>query len=424
MPRQDSTVHQLRTRFGQVAGTIGEALGGEFPHVVALVAKWDAADLVPGLSDMDFRVICRDGTTPEDWVHIDRTAGRIHLEMVRTHPEWNRINEHTAGAGMTVAEVADERFHNPEYAIWSLWWGRGDWLEKVKAQIAARSFSATDEHLHLSKFLNYYGPYQVGIDPGINLGPMAPKYPLHSRCWHYFSPPMLSAASLLFRRNLTGKRESLGWLRDNGFITEQVDAVLEQVNAHYETPELSDAGRLETFEKKLLTAFEQLLPRLLSSIEHLDIARTAPWPAVKQQLAAIVPDPVGQLMDYLRWTRIRAARYYFYINAPEHFQTALLLKEEWVWVKKFTVTIFELLRKLAGDQSLMPVPCLARLGVELDVRESSAVQSMLASETVDRASENRRRFYETAVDQFPVYYRVLERALAMVMKSHPGAPTT
>jgi len=39
------------------------------------------------------------------WVAIDRAAGRIHLEMVREHPRWNRINEHTPGACLTTLAV-------------------------------------------------------------------------------------------------------------------------------------------------------------------------------------------------------------------------------------------------------------------------------------------------------------------------------
>ena len=92
-----STHDELRTHFEMVASTVGQRLSEGNPHVMALVAKWEERDLVPGLSDMDFRVICDDGATVDDWVEIDRLAGRIHLDTVRAHPQWNRINEHTAG---------------------------------------------------------------------------------------------------------------------------------------------------------------------------------------------------------------------------------------------------------------------------------------------------------------------------------------
>ena len=78
-----STLDELRRQFEAVATTVGEGLSAANPHVIALAAKWDKADLVPGLSDLDFRVICDDTTTVDDWVEIDRLTGQLHLEMVR-----------------------------------------------------------------------------------------------------------------------------------------------------------------------------------------------------------------------------------------------------------------------------------------------------------------------------------------------------
>ena len=126
-----SRLEELRLHFEAVASILGEQLSRANHHVLALVAKWDKTDLVPGLSDMDFRIICDDQTTVDDWVEIDRVMGRIHLQMVRAHPEWNRINEHTAGCGLTVAEVMNKSFYTPEYAVWHLWWGQGQWLDRI-----------------------------------------------------------------------------------------------------------------------------------------------------------------------------------------------------------------------------------------------------------------------------------------------------
>src|SRR5687767_8233230 len=131
---------ELRGHFGAVAATTAEQGARASRHVVALVAKWDPDDLVPGLSDLDLRVICDEETTTQDWVEIDRAVGRIHLELVRAHPEYNRINEHTAGAGLTIAETLDDRFHNPGYAVWHQWWGRGEVVEPIRRQVASRPF--------------------------------------------------------------------------------------------------------------------------------------------------------------------------------------------------------------------------------------------------------------------------------------------
>jgi len=101
------TLNRMQSDFQSVAQVIASGLAAFSPRVIALAAKWQRDDLVPGLSDLDFRLICADETSVEEWIEIDREIGRIHLKMVTEHPEWNRINEHTVGAAMRVSEVLD-----------------------------------------------------------------------------------------------------------------------------------------------------------------------------------------------------------------------------------------------------------------------------------------------------------------------------
>ncbi len=409
-----SRLQELRSHFEAVASTIGQQLSKASPHVQALVAKWDKTDLVPGLSDMDFRIVCDDQTTVKDWIEIDRATGQIHLKMVRAHPQWNRINEHTAGAGMTVAEVINKKFYNPEYAVWHLWWGQSIWIYDLISYLASRAFGYSDEHFHLARFLNYYSPYIHGIDPGHNLGQFKDKYPLHSRCWHYFAPPMLSAASLLARRNLPGKREGLAWLRDNGFVAEQVDAVLEQVDAHYQTGELADPKRAKKFEDFLFTAFEQIYQPLCDSIRNLTIDLTAPREDIKKQLASNEPEPLEMLMEHLRWARTRAGRYYFYLNAPKHFSTKGLMSDELVWVRNLTKPVFDTLGKVLDDQKLTPQQCLSGLGIEASPIEQKAISHMFDMAAWSSGEELLGQLYRGAVELYPHYYGLLERALVQV----------
>ena len=69
MSRQD--VDYLRRQFEAVNSTIASQLSATNPHLVALVTKWDKADLVPGLSDLDYRIICDDDARPDDWIDMD-----------------------------------------------------------------------------------------------------------------------------------------------------------------------------------------------------------------------------------------------------------------------------------------------------------------------------------------------------------------
>ncbi len=411
-----STLDELRTHFEAVASTVAEGLSKDNSHVVGLVAKWEKRDLIPGLSDLDFRVICDDDTTVDDWIDIDRLAGRIQLEMVRAHPEWNRINEHTAGAALTVSEVLDGRFSNPEYAVWTLWWGRQDWFDRLKVRTAVREFDATDEHYHLSRFLHYYSPYIHGIDPPVNLGQFEPKYALHSRCWHYFAPPVLSAAAVLARRNFSGKWEGLTWLRDSGCVAEQIDAVFRQLDAYYDTPEQTDDHRMHVFEELLFSGFEQLFPLLVESIEHLDVDRSAGPAELKGQLASSESDPLATLIENVRYARIRAGRYYFYVNAPDHFDVSRLFYYELIWIKKLTDPIVANLRTLLGDQTLGPEQCFDRLGVRIEEIHRRALNDLwdLASRSRDDAAVP--GLFEQAIDLFPYYYRLIEQALGQMRK--------
>jgi hypothetical protein len=409
------TQDELRKHFEAVASIVAGGLSEGNPHVVGLVAKWEKRDLIPGLSDLDFRVICDDDTSVDDWIAIDRLAGRIHLEMVRAHPEWNRINEHTAGAALTVSEVLDGRFSNPECAVWTLWWGRQDWFDRLKARTAAREFDAADGQYHLSRFLHYYSPYIHGIDPPVNLGPFEPKYALHSRCWHYFAPPILSAAAILAHRNFPGKWEGLTWLRDNGHVAQQIDGVFQQVDAHYDTPEQTDAHRMQAFEDLLFSGFEQLFPLLVASIEHLDIDRSAGPAELKRQLAASVNDPLATLIENVRYARIRAGRYYFYVNAPDHFDVSRLFYYELNWIKRLTDPIVANLRTLLGDQTLSPQQCFDRLGLRIEEIHRRALDHLWDLARRRRHDAALPGLFEQAVDLFPHYYRLIEQALDRIL---------
>jgi hypothetical protein len=376
---------------------------------VALVAKWSKDDLVPGLSDLDFRVVCDESATPEDWVQIDWHVGRIHRQMVAEHPEWNRINEHTAGAGVALAELRDARLHHPEYAVWTVWWGRDDWARQLRSRTLTRPLSAIDEQYHLSRFLAYFSPYQHGIDPPINLAQFEPKYALHSRCWHYFAPPMLSAATLLARRHFRGKHEGLKWLVEHGHAAEQAAAVLAQVEAHYETPELSDPARLERYEQLLYTAFEQLLQPVCEAIELVKLPQGASWREIKDHLRSHHVDPLVELLELVRFSRIRAGRYYFYLNAPEHFSAERQIVGEHSWTKMLVSSVVKTLRELHG-QPLSPVECFTRLGIEPSAAQLEALEFMVELAAQDAAQIPLRERYRKAIDVFPDYYFLAEQA--------------
>src|SRR5438093_485539 len=168
--------------------------------------KWADEDLVPGLSDLDARVICP-GATAEDWVRLDACLGDVHRAMVVARPELARLLEHTPGMGLTVEELRDPRRYYPECGTWTL---PGSGLAGVRATLAARCWDERDRAYHLKRFAAYLMPYDPDMDPPINLmGALRSRYPYHSRTLHYLAPALLSAASLVERTPFSGKRAAL-----------------------------------------------------------------------------------------------------------------------------------------------------------------------------------------------------------------------
>ena len=402
--------------FQSVADTIAGGLQRANRHFIGVAGKWRKSDLVPGLSDLDVRIICDADTAGDDWVEIDRVIGEVHLDMVRRHPEWNRINEHTAGAAMTVAEVMDERFYNPEYPVWDVWTGPRKWLDNLKVYVRKRPFGYSDEYFHFSRFLTFFSPYIHGIDPAINLGEFEPKYALHSRCWHYFAPPMLSAANLLAGCNLESKLDGIRWLTKNGPIRKQAGEVLRQVDAHYETSELGDEQRLARFEKFLYEGFKVIYPVICDSLRHLIIDPSADRKKARYILAENQPAASEMLMENLRWARTRTARYYFYSNAPDHFDARHFMAGEMAWLRKLTRPLFRIFQKILGVQECSPKDCLAMFCISVDKEDERAIEQLFEMALLDGKDHERlKAAYKEAVNNFPIYYRLLDKAVAVVL---------
>jgi hypothetical protein len=280
----------------------------------------------------------------------------------------------------------------------------------LRSRTLLRPLAAIDEHYHLSRFLSYFSPYIHGIDPPINLGEFEPKYALHSRCWHYFAPPILSAATLLARRHCSSKREGLQWLVDHGPASKQAAEVLKQVDAHYATPEKDDPQRLEQFEQLLFTAFEELLQPVCGSIEFLDLPSKASRRQLQQHLAERHPDPLVELLELVRFARIRAGRYYFYLNAPAHFSAERQLVGEHSWTKMLVRTTFKTMRELHGSAELSPAECFRRVGIEPGVRQLEGLRFMVDLAEQDVADIPLRTCYRDALELFPEYYGLMEQA--------------
>ena len=140
-------LQQLMQRYGAY---VQDALGGKY---VAMTAKWPAEDLVPGLSDIDFRVVLAEGAVPGDWVVADRACGEIHARVACERPDWWRMLEHTPGCGLSLGELRREQWYHPEYHTWQACHGDAGQIQAVLEEYGKRPWDRRDEDYHLGRFL-------------------------------------------------------------------------------------------------------------------------------------------------------------------------------------------------------------------------------------------------------------------------------
>jgi hypothetical protein len=353
---QPETIAESKGPFDEFAVRLFEATHEVFPPFASLWAKWERRDLIPHLSDFDSRLVCSGPMRPRDWVELDRLMGEIHLGLLKSRPDWARILEHTPGVAVTYEEMLDEDLFHPETQQWSLYLsrdGRGAELERYHRKIA---WGRRQEFYFLKRFLYFYGPYQRGIDPPINLGAWSAQYALHSRLWHYFVPALQAALSLYERRIVRGKYEALeGWMAH--LPREAVLCrVREMLEKRYETAELADDVLLAGLEEELFACLGTVLELIRDRITILDVSGPPDPERYRRELDAAPSDPLMVLYDGVRFSRIRRGRYYFYLNCPQFFDAERLIASELKWLRGyFTDPVFKSYTSLVlggGDFSL------------------------------------------------------------------------
>ncbi|MDL2258271.1 hypothetical protein LJC42_03805 [Eubacteriales bacterium OttesenSCG-928-K08] len=299
------------------------------PQIEAIAGKWKFEDLIPGMSDFDTRFICSNQTTDADWCKMSMAVGMVHLELCREHPEWARILEHLPGVNPTWDEMQQEPYYYPEYRQWSLYRSSNSHdLEKTIRVLDNRPWDLKDEYFFLKKFLSFYGPYNRGIDPAINLGEFENKYPLHSRAMHYFTPPVQAAVSILERRPVKGKLESLQMAQRMFPEIKVFDRIAEMLQVHYELPHLYKDPALGDFEQELQQALDIIWEKLRTAITCVPDAGRMTAQEVKKEINSVPISPLMALFDSSKFCRLFKGRLYFYVNAPAHFDNIWLIQNE------------------------------------------------------------------------------------------------
>jgi hypothetical protein len=293
-----------------------------FSRIEAIGGKWAFRDLRPAMSDFDTRFICTDTMTPDDWCAMSMAVADVHLDLCNRHAHWARNLEHLPGINLTWSELSDEDSYYPEYGQWSFYHtSQPERLADVQAAWASRPWDKKDEYFHLSKFRTYFGRYNRTIDPPINMGAHVNKYGLHSRVMHYFSPPVMSAMSVLTRRNFPGKLDAFDMAEQMFPRLACWARIREYLDASYEIPSAYEEPALIEFEDELEAALVAIGERLACEATLLPNELGTDMDGWTRALQAADVPLLFTMFNHSRFSRLMKGRLYFYVHAPIHFDS-------------------------------------------------------------------------------------------------------
>ncbi len=298
------------------------------PRLLAIAGKWTFEDLIPGLSDFDTRFIASDDTTASDWAEMSLAIGKVHTDLARERPDWARNLEHLPGVNLTLSEITDEDYYYPEFQQWTFYDGNSAALATIRNYLDSIPWTYRDEAFHLRKFAAYFGPYQRGIDPAINIGRWENKYPLHSRYMHYFAPPVQSAVALLRRRAVTGKLESLRAAREILPNPQVIDGILDALERHYEIPDDYQEPRLSEIESELHRYLQDAYATLRDQVSLIEIGEHDDRDAVAAKVKRMPSDPADAFREGVKFARLMKGRLLFYAEPIAWFDSIWLIRNE------------------------------------------------------------------------------------------------
>lgn len=298
------------------------------PKLRVIAGKWTFEDLIPGLSDFDTRLVFDNGVTVPEWISMSIEVGNVHTQLAQEQPRWARLLEHLPGLNLTHAEITDPLMYYPEFKQWTYYEGDTEVLKSLQGYLQSKPWTRRDEIFYLKKFSTYYGPYQRGIDPPINIGDWENKYPLHSRYMHYFTPPVQAAVSLVTRAGIPGKFEALRRARELFPHSEVIDSILDAVAAHYEIPQDVDDPRLSAIEESLHDYLRDVYAALTPYVSLIRVDPDDAPETLKAKVAAIPIDPEEAFYEGTKFCRFMKGRLVFYSTPIAWFDTSWLIRNE------------------------------------------------------------------------------------------------
>ena len=386
----------------------------------AIGGKWTFEDLIPGLSDFDTRFIFSNRTAPEDWIAISKAMGKVHAAMCRQYPERARILEHLAGINLTWEELANPLFYYPEFRQWTIYHGPETKRAAVEEYLETRDWTEDDEIFSLKKFLTYYTPYDRGIDPAINLGVFESKYPLHSRFMHYFAPPVQAAVSIMRKRMVRGKLESLRLARELFPEPDVIDMVMDSIERHYEIPESYEETGLLRIEGKLYKYLGRVYCEILRHITVVPADPRDTPPMLSGKLSVVTGAILGRFFDAVKFARQIGGRLLFYSEEIPHFDSVPLIRNDLNRIRKmFYENAFRLFGRIAWGEDLSPEMSLDRCRNQfLSASEVKAVETYASIFSRENEFRRTRDFSKAVAEVVFPFQVVLEKLGHQARKLH------
>lgn len=380
------------------------------PRIIAIAGKWSLEDLIPGLSDFDTRFLADDTTTADDWARISIEVGRVHTELAREVPGWARNLEHLPGVNLTLSEITDPIAYYPEFPQWTFYHGDAAVLKRIAGYLAAKPWEKRDELFQLKRFVTYFGPYQRGIDPPVNLGAFEGKYALHSRYLHYFAPPVQAAVCLMQRKAHRGKLDSLRLARNLFPHPEIMDGVLASIESHYDQPGDYAEPRLTQIERGLETYLQGVIATLAPHATLMKIETSDTPASLKRKLAAVPYDPAERFFDGVKFCRLMKGRLLFYAQEIAWFDAAWLIRNELGRiVRAFFDTPLNTYGQVRFKENLPADAVLDRLrGEMLDAKECDGLREFARLAGRDIPPGEEKRCAREVAEAYDPVLRVLE----------------
>lgn len=397
--------------FPEFARTYWEECRAACPQLVALSGKWEFEDLIPGLSDFDTRLVFRGDLSPAIWAETSMAIGRVHSQLARRERSWARMLEHLPGINLTVEEMLSPRCFYPEFLQWTFYHGDAQTIRQITAHLGQASWSEIDERYHLQRLATFFGPYQRGIDPAVNVGPWESKYPLHSRFLHYFTPAVQSAVSLALRRTVRGKLEALRLAQQIFPNPATPGLALAAIERHFEIDDYYQDSRLGELEDVLDHYLRDAGATLGSSLQLISWDPGESPETLRAKVRQLTSPPEEAFYEVFKFCRLMKGRLLFYATDLPWFETTWLIRNELSRLRRWFYE--ECLARFAQARmktSLSAEETLTRLeGGLLTPSEAAGVRAFAAVAGIPVESGHEKRLAREVAECFEPLHHALEK---------------